>query len=245
MLRLSKRYRKNYTGEEIISERVFVDGEWKTTSEYVPNNIVNNQISNCAVVFGNGLTRKRFDPGYVINKKSGLLGSKTLQTYACNAFYRDAVPDFLIVTHTDMAREIADGGFAQNNIVYTRAHISLQFPKVFYLIPIDPYADAGTTAIYIACFDGHKKIYMLGFDGQDTPDYNNNIYAGTACYDHSNVDVSENKWADNQLTVFNTYPEVEFVWVTPVGTSRMPEQWKYCQNLRQIPFSRFVGEADL
>jgi hypothetical protein len=44
-----------------------------------------------------------------------------------------------------------------NNIVYSRVDISLEFPRKFYLIPHDPYADSGSTAVYLAAFDGHKK----------------------------------------------------------------------------------------
>jgi hypothetical protein len=245
MLTLTRRYRRNYAGEEIISERSFEGGQWNTTSEYVPNNIVNNQISNRAVVFGNGNSRKTLDPRYITTRRSGLLGADTLQTYACNAFYRDHLCDFLIVTHADMAREVHDSGFADNNIVYTRAHINLMFPKKFYLIPHDPYADAGTTALYLACFDGHKRVYMLGFDGHDSPGINNNIYASTACYDYIQSDMDDKKLIENQLTVFNTYPDVDFVWVTPVGSSELPEAWKYCLNVRQIPYARMIAEADL
>ncbi len=55
MLKLtSKLYRTDYTGEDIIQERVLQDGEWVSTTEHVPNNVINNQISNRAVVLGNG-----------------------------------------------------------------------------------------------------------------------------------------------------------------------------------------------
>ena len=85
MLKLSKRYRKSYIGEEIIQERVFDGGKWNSVTEHVPNNVINNQISNRAVVLGNGPTRALFDVRHLLKHRSGLLGDKTLQSYACNA----------------------------------------------------------------------------------------------------------------------------------------------------------------
>lgn len=245
MLKLSKRYRKGYTGEEIIQERVFSSGQWHSTTEHVPNNIINNQISNRAVVFGNGPTRALFDTAHLLKHKSGLLGADTLQSYGCNAIYRDHTVDFLVCADRRVAKELVDSGYTADNIVYTRVDISLEFPKNFYLIPHDPYADAGTTAMYIAAFDGHKKIYLLGFDGQDTPGYNSNIYAGTNGYDSVRSDVPGVKWIENAGTLFRIYNDVEFVWVTHYGTSPVHENWKFCPNLRQIGFREFVLEADL
>lgn len=245
MLLLSKRYRQRYNGEDVISERVLENGHWNTTTERIPNNVINNQISNRAAVFSNGLGQLALDPRHIINKKSGLLGAASLQTYGCNAFYRDYNPDFLIATDLPIVQEMFDKGYHRKNIVYTRVDINLRYPRSFYLIPYDPYADAGTTALYLACFDGHKTIYMLGFDGQDTPGFNNNIYAGTNGYDAKDYTISSASWRQNQVTVFNTYTDVDFVFVTETGRASIPESWKYCLNLRQISCRDMVLEADL
>lgn len=245
MLKLSKRYRKSYRGEEIIQERFFEGGQWTSVTEHVPNNIINNQISNRAAVLGNGPTRALFDVGHLLKHRSGLLGDKTLQTYACNAFYRDYNADFLVCTDRRIAKEIADSGYTEDHIVYTRVDITLEFPRKFYLIPHDPYADAGTTAMYLAAFDGHKRIYLLGFDGQDGLNHNYNIYAGTNGYDSHTANISDSKWIENAGTVFRTFDDVDFVWVTQYGRQTVPEDWKYCTNLRQINFRDFVLEADL
>jgi hypothetical protein len=244
MLKLNKLYRKSYTGEDIIAKRYLENGVWTTVTERVPSNVTNNQISNRAVVFGNGISRSKFDPKHIIDHKSGLLGADTLQTYACNAFYRDYTPDFLVVTDRRIADEIVNNKYT-NNITYARVDITLEFPKKFYLIPHDVYADAGTTALYLAAFDGHKRIYMLGFDGQDTPGHNNNIYASTAGYDPVKFNISDEKWVNNQLAVINTYDDVDFVHVSESGRATIPESWKYCTNLRRISYRDMVLEAVL
>jgi hypothetical protein len=245
MLKLNKLFRHSYPGEEIIAKRFLENGVWTTVTEHVPNKITNNQISQRAVVFGNGNSRTTFDKKLVINHASGLLGADTLQVYGCNAFYRDSDFDFLVVTDRRIAREIVDQGKNKKKIIYSRVDIMLEFPKQFYLIPNDIYADSGTTALYIAAFDGHKRIYLLGFDGQDTPGHNNNVYANTTGYDPINANISDTKWINNQLAVFNTYNDVDFVHVSETGRATIPEAWKYCTNLRQISYRDMVLEADL
>ena len=246
MLNLTKKlYRKDYTGEDIVQERTLTKGKWETTTEHVPNNVINNQISNRAVVFGNGTGRQDMPIHHILNKKSGLLGVDSLQSYACNAFYRDHTPDFLVVSNRVIADEVSKSGFTKDNIVYTRVDISLEFPKHFYLIPHDPYADAGTTAAYIAAFDGHKKIYLLGFNGQSQQGVNDNIYAGTRGYDAADAAVSDLKWIASIATLCRIYDDVDFVRVTESGRRSTPETWKSLTNLRQISFRNFVLEADL
>ena len=65
----SKLYRAGYTGEDIVQERVLTHGVWDTTTEHVPNNVINNQISNRAVVFGNGTGRQGMPIQHILNKK--------------------------------------------------------------------------------------------------------------------------------------------------------------------------------
>jgi len=244
MLKVAKSYRKDYTGEDIIVERKKEGTRWYETVETVPNAVTNNQISNRAVVVGNSPTRLEFNIQN-LKKVSGLLGADTLQTYGCNALYRDFTPDFLVAVGNEITQELAGSEYVKNNIVYTSAIHLLEYPNKFYLIPYNPYADAGTTAAYIAAFDGHKRIYLLGFDEQDTENYNFNVYAGTNGYDATEADVGSDKWVANRLELFTLYNDVDFAWVTPYGRSTVPESHKSCTNLRQISMRDFVIECDL
>ena len=244
MLQLYKNYRSNYTGENIIVERRLEGGRWYATTEQVLSNVTNQQISNTAVVIGNGTNRLGFNLNH-LKKPSGLLGAKTVQIYGCNALYRDFAPDFLVVgSGKIIADEIANSGYTTDHIVYANANQLLEYPQKFYLIPYNPYADAGTTAAYIAAFDEHKKIYLLGFDGHETG-WNNNVYAGTAGYDHQLMPINGSEWIRNLKTLFDTYNDVDWVWVTPRGRNLIPEDLKHCLNFRQIDFRKFVLECDL
>ena len=207
---------------------------------------INNQISNQAVVLGNGPTRLDFNLNLIANHRGGLYGSRRLQTYGCNALYRDFTPDFLIaVGNRGIIQEIAESDYPTDNIVYTNSIHMLEHPNKFYLIPHDPYADAGTTAAYIAAFDGHKNIYLLGFDTQDTPGHNYNIYAGTSNYDAQTDTVSDLRWRMNFRNLAMTYTDVDFAIVHEKNNYPLPDAWKDLLNVRAISHNTFVLETDL
>lgn len=247
MLSITKQYRKDYLGEDIITERTYKGGKWYSTTENVPNAVTNTQLSNRAVIIGNGPNRLGFDLR-LLKKPSGLLGALTVQTYGCNALYREYTPDFLIACGSQgIIDEIASSGYTTDNIVYSNSIHLLEHPGKFYLIPYDPYADAGTAAAYVAAFDGHKKIYLIGFDGHDTPGINNNVYANTNGYDARNVDyeIEDYNWRASLKALVDTYDDVDFVWVTPYGRNIISQRLKSCSNFRQISFRDFVLECDL
>jgi len=244
MLLTKKNYRRDYVGEKIVTERVYNGRVWNDTFEFIPNSVTNNQISNKACVIGNGPSRLKF-PLNALKNPAGLLGADSLQTYGCNGLFRDFDPDFLVATGNKIVDEISKTKYPIDNIVYTNAIHLLEHPGKFYLIPHDPYVDAGTTAMYIAAFDGHKKIYLLGFDGQDTPGYNYNVYADSNGYTAKHSTVDDIKWGQYRRTCIDTYNDVDFVWVTESGRSSTPAILKPCVNFRQISQRDFVLEAGL
>lgn len=245
MLPLEKRYRNNYFSEAIVVERHHISGVWHDTTETVPNAVINNQISNQAVIIGNGVSRLDVELSIIKNHHGGLLGARTLQSYGCNALYRDFAPDFLIATGNEIINEIASSEYTTNNIVYTDAENALRYPDKFYLIPHNPYADAGTTAAYIAAFDGHKKIYLLGFDHQFAPNFNNNVYAGTLGYQSRNTTVSDERWITARKMLFDVYDDTEFILVSQNGRTTIPERLRGCVNFRQVSMRQFAIESDL
>jgi hypothetical protein len=246
MLKLIKRYRSKYWGEDIVVDRNYTNNVWHDTTEHVPNSIINNQTSNRAVVLGNGLSRLQYNILAIKETLGGgPYGAEKPQTYGCNALYRDFTPDFLISAGDAITDEIAASGYTDNNIVYTHSIKTLQYPGKFYLIPYDPYTDAGATALYIAAFDGHKIIYMLGMDLHDGTNFNNNVYAGTDCYEDANTKYDDTRWIMERKVIFDVYNDVEFVWVSLHGNQRLPELWQSSLNLRQLSYYQFTVEADI
>lgn len=224
MQQIKQLYRANYTGEEVVTSLTYKNADWTVEKQWIPSGVVdNNNERDAALVVGGGNTwqapKGGFDLKYVKRPKA----ASRLKTYATNGVYKKFEPDFLVVDD-DAAQEVAQSGYCESHIVYAHAEVILQYPGKLYLIPQDPSWNAGAVATYMACFDGHKKIYLMGFDGEQGND---------AFYERA------------MLQLFNLYNEVEFVRVAPTANYYMPESWKYCVNLRQITFRNFVIEADL
>ena len=250
MQRIKQLYRANYTGENVIKSLTYQNAAWTQETEFAPNAVTNLQISNQAVVLGNGPSRTELYPqgdlfGLLKNHKGGLLAAGAVQTYGCNAIVRDFVPDF-VVCNDEMAAEMVNNGYCDQTIVYGNANMVLSYPGKFYLTPQDPSWDMGAIAAYLACFDGHNKVYLLGFDCHTgETNYHMNVYSGTPGYPDVTEPTTEEFFSQTLQQVLNTYHNVDFVRVVPTENLYMPERWKYQLNLRQITFSNFVKEVDL
>ena len=245
MKKIEKLYRSNYSGEDIISNMTYEGGTWTYEREQIPNAVFNTQISNKAIVIGNGISRADFNLRLIANHKGGLLAGGALQSYGCNALYRDFSPNFLVANGDDIINEIAASGYTTDHIVYSHANALLDHPSKFYLIPQDPGWNAGALAAYLACFDGHKEVYLLGFDGVDQSTTGYNLYESTNGYQAPSDGYSEEFWVKAMIQIFETYSDVDFVRVMPTNTYYMADAWKYVPNLRQIDFREFALEVDL
>ena len=245
MKKIEKLYRSSYSGEQVISNMTYEGGTWVYEREEIQNAVFNNQISNKAIVIGNGISRADFNLRLISNHKGGLLAGGALQSYGCNALYRDFAPNFLVANGDGIVKEIANSGYTTDHIVYSNANALLDYPTKFYLIPQDPGWNAGSVATYLACFDGHKTIYLMGFDGVDQAEDGYNLYKNTNGYDSPSSGYSEDYWAKSMDMVFELYSDVDFVRVMPTKQYYMPEEWKYVPNLRQIDFREFALEVDL
>jgi hypothetical protein len=62
-------------------------------------------------------------------------------------------------------------------------------PGEFYLIPYKPRIIDMATIIYLAAFDGHKEIFLLGYN-EETP--------------------VENEWINRSPGIFEAYTGVKF-----------------------------------
>jgi hypothetical protein len=247
MQKIKKLYRNTYEGEHLVREMNYIDGDWVKTSEFVPNAVENKQISGKAVVLGNGPSRTELHPDLLrllSIHKGGLLASGRVQTYGCNAILRDFSPDFTIMNDA-LASEAVNKGWC-DNIIYGTSDMVLNYPGKFYMIPQNPGWDSGALAAYLACFDGHKTVYLMGFDHHSGhTDIQMNVYSGTNGYQPKKSLTTEKYFEQTMLQVINTYNDVDFVRVSPTKEYYMPDSWKYQLNLRQITFRDFVYEVDL
>lgn len=253
---VDKKYRSDYTGENVNVIGLYINQAWHYQKEFVANAFDSIPKFDQAVVLGNGISRLQFDInlfldhrdvapwGEVSDWKASTI-SKKFNTYGCNALYRTHRPDFLVASGEQIIDEIANSNYADENIVYANTWVLPEYPQKFNYIPQDPSYNAGAIAAYLAAFDEHKKIFLLGFDGIDSTNTGYNVYSGTPGYPIETDSVTEDFWVSSLATIMETYSDTEFVRVAPTAGFRAPELWKYFPNFRTIDFRQFVIEADL
>jgi len=245
MQQLKKLYRSSYSGESVVKNLVYKDVSWTPELESVPNSVFNTHTTTQAAVIGNGESRATMDLNLVVNHVSGIGGVNSLQTYGCNALYREHSPDFLVAVGDEIIEEIAASDYCNNNIVYANADALLDYPGKFYLIPQNLYFDAGSLAVYLACFDGHKRVFMIGYDSYVEESAVNNIYKDTAGYPTSDQTQNGAWFTKSLATVMSTYDDVDFIRVMPTNTYYTPVEFQQLVNFRQIDYRQFAIEADL
>lgn len=227
MFKIKRLYRENYAGEEVVTKLTYTGGQWEEERDWIMNSVSNVRTSSQALVIGGGRSWQdgmfEFNMDLIAKHKAGILGTNRLQTYGTNSVYTKIIPDFLVVDN-DIAEKVIQDGITTKTIVYAHAKKIIEFPGRFYLIPQDPPWNAGAIAAYMACFDGHSKVFLMGFDGDQ---------AGDAFYEKS------------LASIMSLYSDVEFVRVCPTESYYAPDSWKFFPNFRQIDFRQFVIEADL
>jgi hypothetical protein len=250
MQQIKQLYRSNYAGENVVSQLTLVGGDWNPEVEFVPNQVFSTHTTTQAIAIGNGESRANFNLKLVGDHRGGLLAQDKLQSYGCNALYRDFTPDFLVAVGDDVVDEIASSGYTNDNIVYAHADAVLRHPGKFYLIPQNISYDSGSLAAYMACFDGHKKVFLIGYDSYDNQHSDhggstNNIYKGTNGYLDSD-EIQNGRFLNLSLSnVVKTYSDVEFIRVMPEATYWIAPELEALLNFRQIDYNDFAKEADL
>lgn len=227
MQKLKQIYRSSYAGESIVTNLVLSGNEWDPETEYIENSVFNTYTTKQAIAIGNGSSRDGFDLSLIKNHRGGLFAADKLQSYGCNLVINEGFePDFLIVTDPLKVQAVVDANYTEDHIVYTNAQYIVEYPGKFYLVPQNPAYDAGAMAAYMACFDGHKKLFLLGYDSYfDNPE--NTFYINTL------------------VAVMNTYKETEFVRVCPSASVACSAELQRCVNFRQIGMRDFITEADI
>jgi hypothetical protein len=220
---IQERYRTDYTGEFIITQSVWAAGKKRQTREWVPNPIENQHISGRAVCIGADHDSNQFDYTILQRHRGGLLGSKKLQTYGLGFAIKQMRLDFVVETDDEILSELMNEHYYQDNIIYTTPRNCLKYPGMFYLTPYNPVLVKHALAVYLAAFDGHKEIFLLG--------YNQFTVAGNSA------------WQAHVSEVFSAYAGTKFIVVgTPHHTI---ELWLEHPNVEQMTYREFVSYCDV
>lgn len=221
---MQKFYRSEYPGEFVITSTTFRGGKKIQEREWIDNPIENKSLNNRALCLALGPSHTQLPMVRIEKHRGDLLGRNRMQMYAIDDYWKMLKPDFLIVLDQPRLDEIKEEGFQKDNIVYTSAALCIRNPGEFYLIPHGVKYLPEVTSVWLACFDGHKDIYLYGYD----------------IYDANGKE--QLKMIEYIKQIMETFNDVTFYHVSDDAT---PEQWKRCINCTMMSVREFVCECDI
>jgi hypothetical protein len=220
---ITARYRSDYAGEFVITETRWSGGKKTQTREWIANPIENHHISGRATCIGTAVDQYKFDYTRLQRHRGGLLGSKKLQTYGTGAVAMTMRLDFTTETNPEILTQLLQKEYQVTNIVYTTARYCIEHPGEFYLIPLRERMHDFATLVYLAAFDGHKEIFLLGYNDE--------------------IDGGNTSWFDQVANVFKAYAGTQFYLVGE--STRMPDVWADCANVQCMNYRDWIGYCDV
>lgn len=220
---MDPKYRTDYLGEFVILETKWSAGKKTESREWIDNPITNHHLSGRAACIGSSLDRAQFDYTRLQRHRGGLLGSKKLQTYGTGTISQEMRLDFTIETDHNVLNNILESGYQESNIVYTSPRYCIAHPGEFYLIPLRPRMVDLATVVYVAAFDGHKEIFLLGYTDETSGGHN--------------------EWMQQLASIFSAYKGTKFYLVGE--ETRMPDIWANCSNTQILTYREFIGYCDV
>ena len=220
---ITERYRKDYTGEFIITNTSWSGGKKRTHREWMPNPIENHHISGRAACIASAVDLSEFDFTILPQHKGGLLGSVKLQTYGVGEIAKMMRLDFTVEKDDQILNDLFDLHYYKQNIIYTTPRNCLRHPGVFYTIPYNPPFAKEVLLPYLAAFDGHREIFLLGYN--------------------ENANIGQDDWGNQMERLFGTYSATKFFHVG--YKSQTPDSWKNYANVEQLTHREFINYADI
>lgn len=221
---ITAKYRSDYSGEFVVLRTTYRNGKKEQEREWIENPIENQHISGRAAVIGSDNDSERFDFTKLQGHRGGLLGRKALQLYGNGELWKKMKFDFLVSTQRDEIKELLDSEYHEQNVVYSNIRMCIENPGHFYLVPYNPPMDQLALAVYLAAFDGHQEIFLLGYN-QETPSDKSRLW-----HEHINY-------------IFKAYSTVQFYLV---GTaSNMYPLWKKNRNVTTMDYRKFISYCDV
>lgn len=220
---IQTKYRSDYEGEFVVVRTRMANGRGQQSREWIPNSVENQHISGRAAVIGSAVDRERFDYARLQRHRGGLLAKKRLQTYASGNIWSEMPVDFFVTINRNTAKHIHAADYHTNSIVYTTPNLCMTYPGDFFLVPMSPQLSEIALAVYLAAFDQHQEVFLLGYNNE-TP-------------------VQDSGWVAHVNSVFEAYTETRFILV---GTSvNMPDIWRNNRNVTTMKYREFVTYCDI
>ena len=220
---METRYRADYAGEFVVTGLIWNGGKKSETREWIANPIENQHISGRAACIGSTFDQGTFDYTRLQRHRGGLLGSKKLQTYGVGEIAQQMRLDFAVETDTAKLKAILNSNYQETNTVYTNPRNCISYPGEFYLIPQNPNLLDIAQILYLAAFDGHQEIFMLGYNCETV--------------------VEHPTWSNQCRTVMDAYPSVLFYMVGE--STNMPDVWMEASNSKNLTYREFISYCDV
>lgn len=220
---IEARYRQDYDGEFVVVNTNIHLGIKQQRREWVPNPIINQNVSRRAAVIGSAADQKRFDFRRLARHRGGLHGRLRLQTYGTADIWRHMPLNFYCNTQRPVLTQISTTDYPEKSIVYTSSRFCLMFPGKFYMVPYQPMLDDLAAAIYLAAFDGQQEIFLLGY-AQD-------------------MHGTRTTWAQDMASVLAAYSSHEFRFVGVA--SNLDPSWLSLPNVTTMEYRKFISYCDI
>ena len=131
--------------------------------------------------------------------------------------------DFTVEKDDQILNELFDLHYYKQNIIYTTPKNCLRYPGMFYTIPYNPPFVKEVLLPYIAAFDGHREIFLLGYN--------------------ESAQIGQDDWTFQMERLFGTYSSTKFFHVD--YKSQTPDSWKNYANVVQLTHREFIYYADI
>jgi len=220
---MEARFREDYPGEFVITKTQWGAGKRTENREWIPNPIVNQHISGRAVCIGDTSAKEQYDYTRLQRHRGGLLSSLKLQTYGTSDIALEMPLDFAVEIDPTKLQLLKESAYYENNVVYTTARNCIANPGLFYLIPYAPHLVSRAILPYLAAFDGHKEVFLLGYT--------------------NDTDKANPRWINDLLEVFSAYPAVKFFLVGE--QSNIPATLFELPNVEGLYYKQFFSYCDV
>jgi hypothetical protein len=184
-----------------------------------------------AFILGNGKSRLNVNPESLMD-----IGT----VYGCNAQYREFNPHYLVAVDVKMVNEILGSGYHRKNQVWTNPNKGVISKKGLNFFSPHKGWSSGPTALWFAASQGHKEIYIFGFDYQGQKGKFNNIYADTYNYKKSTDSATFfGNWLSQTERTIKDFKHTKFYRVIEPGAFIPDKLGPTLQNLRHITYEDF------
>jgi hypothetical protein len=220
---MQARYRQEYPGEFVVLRTTWSAGKKQQEREWIDNPIENQHLSHRAACIGTNSDLARLDHTRLQTHRGGLLGSKKLQTYGTGDIALTMRLDFAVELDNEKLQQLKALQYTEHNIVYTNTKLCIANPGSCYLIPYTPNLQTEVVPIYLAAFDGHHEIFLIGYNNDSS--------------------IASTGWISQVATIMTAYSGTKFF---VVGTkSNIPPSWFDCPNVEHMDYRKFITYCDV